>query len=88
LSTLVSSLGLPFGHGGAAVVVWIVLLSFGALVWLTYRLGQELFGRWVGVAAALVVIPRRRAPTARAPDTRSTSPLEIGSCVWISRTRR
>src|SRR4051812_26916250 len=58
LSTLVSSLGLPFGHGGDAVVVWIVLLSFGALVWLTFRLGEELFGRWVGVAAALVVLTR------------------------------
>src|SRR3954452_8889301 len=58
LSTLVSSLGLPFGHGGDAVVVWIVLLSFGALVWLTYRLGEELFGCWVGVAAALVVLTR------------------------------
>jgi hypothetical protein len=58
LSTLVSSLGLPFGHGGEAVIVWIVLLSFGALVWLTYRLGEELFSRWVGVAAAVVVLTR------------------------------
>src|SRR4051795_11376705 len=58
LSTLLSSLGLPFGHGGDALVVWTVLLSFGALVWLTYRLGEELFGRWVGVAAALVVLTR------------------------------
>src|SRR3954463_7468894 len=59
LSTLVSSLGLPSGHGGDAVVVWIVLLAFGALVWLTYRLGSELFdSRWVGAAAALVVLTR------------------------------
>src|SRR4051795_7338577 len=58
LSTLVSSLGLPFGHGGDALVVWIVLLSFGALVWLTYRLGEVLFGRWVGVTAAVVVLTR------------------------------
>src|SRR3954471_13194021 len=58
LSTLVSSLGLPFGHGGDAVVVWIVLLSFGALVWLTYRLGTVLFSQWVGAAAALVVLTR------------------------------
>jgi hypothetical protein len=58
LSTLVSSLGLPFGHGGDALVVWIVLLSFGALVWLTFRLGEVLFGRWVGVAAAVVVLTR------------------------------
>ncbi|MEA2441671.1 MAG: hypothetical protein QOH76_3095 [Thermoleophilaceae bacterium] len=58
LSTAVSSLGLPFGHGGDTVVVWIVLLSFGALVWLTYRLGAVLFSRWVGVAAAVVVLTR------------------------------
>src|SRR3954451_8702512 len=58
LSTLVSSLGLPFGHSGDAVSVWIVLLSFGALVWLTYRLGSVLFSTWVGAAAALVVLTR------------------------------
>jgi hypothetical protein len=58
LSTLVSSLGLPFGHGGDAVIVWIVLLSFGALVWLTYRLGSVLFSQWVGAAAAVVVLTR------------------------------
>jgi hypothetical protein len=58
LSTAVSALALPFGHGGEAVIVWITLLSFGALVWLTYRLGATLFTRWVGVAAALVVLTR------------------------------
>src|SRR5439155_169702 len=58
LSTLVSSLGLPFGHSGDAVVVWIVLLSFAALVWLTYRLGTVLFSSWVGGAAAIVVLTR------------------------------
>src|SRR3954447_9669834 len=58
LSTLVSSLGLPLGHAGDGVVVWIVLLAFGALVWLTYRLGEVLFSRWVGIAAAAVVLTR------------------------------
>jgi hypothetical protein len=58
LSTAVSSLGLPFGHGGDAVTVWIVLLSFGALVWLTFRLGTVLFSKWVGIAAAAVVLTR------------------------------
>jgi hypothetical protein len=59
LSTLVSSIGLPLGHSADAVVVWIVLLSFGALVWLTYRLGSELFdSRLVGAAAAVVVLTR------------------------------
>ena len=32
--------------------------AFGALVWLTYRLGAELFHPWVGVVAALVVLTR------------------------------
>jgi hypothetical protein len=58
LSTAVSSLGLPFGHGGDAVPVWIVLLSFGALVWLVYRLGTVLFSKWVGVVAAVLVLTR------------------------------
>jgi hypothetical protein len=58
LSTAVSSLGVLFGHGGDAVIVWIVLLSFGGLVWLTYRLGSVLFTRWVGAVAALVVLTR------------------------------
>ena len=58
LSTAVSSLGLPFGHDGDQVIVWIVLLSFGALVWLTYRLGTVVFSKWVGAAAALVVLTR------------------------------
>src|SRR4051812_36729961 len=58
LSTLVSSLGLPFGHAGDTLTVWIVLLSFGALVWLTYRLGTVLFSQWVGITAALVVLTR------------------------------
>jgi hypothetical protein len=58
LSTLVSSLGLPFGTGGDFVVVWIVLLSFGVLVWLTFRLGTVLFSPWVGGAAALAVLTR------------------------------
>jgi hypothetical protein len=58
LSTAVSSLGLPFGHDGDQVIVWIVLLSFGALVWLTYRLGTVVFSEWVGVVAAVVVLTR------------------------------
>jgi hypothetical protein len=58
LSIAISSLALPFGHGGDAVVVWSVLLSFGALVWLTYRLGHTLFGRVAGLAAAAVVLTR------------------------------
>lgn len=58
LSTAVSSLGLPFGHDGDQVIVWIVLLSFGALVWLTYRLGTAVFSGPVGAVAAAAVLTR------------------------------
>ena len=39
-------------------MLWLILLCFGVLVWLTYRLGAELFSPWVGVVAALVVATR------------------------------
>jgi hypothetical protein len=58
LATAVSSLALPFGSGADTAILWLTLLSFGALVFLTYRLGAELFTRWVGVVAALVVLSR------------------------------
>jgi hypothetical protein len=58
LSILISSLALAFGHGGDAVIVWSVLLGFGAVVWLTYRLGETLFGRAAGAIAAVVVLTR------------------------------
>jgi hypothetical protein len=58
LATAVSSLALPFGHGAPVAILWLTLLSFGALVYLTYRLGAELFHPLVGVAAALVVLTR------------------------------
>src|SRR3954447_6908207 len=38
LSTAWSALALPFGADGDRLMVWLVLLSFGALVWLAYRL--------------------------------------------------
>jgi hypothetical protein len=58
LATAVSSLALPFGHGASVAIIWLTLLSFGALVYLTYRLGSELFNPWVGLVAALVVVTR------------------------------
>src|SRR5215212_4066043 len=58
LETAVSLLALPFGQGGDAIMLWLVLLCFGALVWLAYRLGAELFSPWVGAVAALVVLTR------------------------------
>jgi len=58
LATAVSSVALPFGNGAPMAMLWITLLSFGALVYLTYRLGAELFSPWVGLVAALVVLTR------------------------------
>jgi hypothetical protein len=45
---------------GAAdhLMTWVVLLSFGALVWLVYRLGAQLFAPWAGVVAAAAVATR------------------------------
>src|SRR4051812_3885546 len=58
LETAASSLALPFGDHADTVVVWAILLTFGAVVYLVYRLGEQLFSRPVGVVAALVVLTR------------------------------
>ena len=58
LSTAWSMLAIPFGQDGDRLIVWSVLLSFGAVVWLAYRLGAELFSRPVGLVAALTVVTR------------------------------
>ena len=58
LATALSSLALPFGDGGDALVVWAVLLCFGLVGYLTYRLGAELFSPWVGLVAAVAVLTR------------------------------
>jgi hypothetical protein len=58
LETAVSVLATPFGDSGDQLMLWLILLCFGLLVWLTYRLGAELFGHWAGVVAALVVLTR------------------------------
>src|SRR3954468_798053 len=58
LQTAVSSLALPFGDAADDLATLGILLAFGALVWLTYRLGAELFNPWAGVVAALVVATR------------------------------
>src|SRR5690349_15166345 len=57
-SIALSFLGLPFGHGGGAVIVWLVLLGFGTLVWLSDLLGAELFNPSAGAVVALVVAAR------------------------------
>src|SRR4051795_6819527 len=58
LETAASLVAVPFGQGGDAIMMWLVLLCFGVLVWLAYSLGAELFSPWVGVVAALVVLTR------------------------------
>jgi hypothetical protein len=58
LETVVSMLATPFETGADTLLVWLMLLCFGAVVWLTYRLGAELFSPWVGAVAALVVLTR------------------------------
>src|SRR5829696_577843 len=58
LQTAVSSLALPFGDAADDVLTWMVLLCFGGLCWVTYRLGARLFSPWVGAVAALVVFTR------------------------------
>jgi hypothetical protein len=58
LASAVSSLALPLGHDADLAVLWLSLLAFGFLVYLTYRLGAQLFSPWVGAVAALVVLTR------------------------------
>ena len=58
LETALSLVAVPFGTGGDAIMSWAILLAFGLLVWLAYRLGDELFSPWVGVVTALVVLTR------------------------------
>jgi hypothetical protein len=58
LATAVGSLALPFGHSAPLVMLALTLLAFGALTYLTYALGAQLFSPWVGLVAALVVVTR------------------------------
>ena len=48
-------LGLVFGESADRVLVLVCLLSHALLVFGTYRLGAEVFGRWSGALAALFV---------------------------------
>jgi hypothetical protein len=58
LQTFVSFLALPLGNATDEVLAWLVLFAFGALLWIVYRLGTELFNGWVGVTAAVVILTR------------------------------
>lgn len=58
LQTLVSFLALPFGELTEDLLAWTVMVAFGALVWIVYQLGSELFNKPAGVLAALVILSR------------------------------
>ena len=58
LETVLSMLVTQFETGADTLLVWATLLCFGGVVWLTYRLGSELFSPWAGAVAALVVVTR------------------------------
>jgi hypothetical protein len=58
LSIAWSALGLPFGDGAGSAMVLLALLGLGVLVWVVFRLGQELLSPWVGAVAAAVVLTR------------------------------
>src|SRR3954469_6627817 len=47
-----------FGDSGEAVMLALVIAALGAVVVGVFRLGEQLFGRWVGVLAALIVATR------------------------------
>ena len=48
----------PLGEAAATLMLWAVLLCFGGVVHVVYRLGTELFSRPVGIVTALVVATR------------------------------
>ena len=58
LQTFVSFLALPLGSATAGALAWLVMLCFGGLCWVVYKIGKELFNDWVGVLAAIVIISR------------------------------
>lgn len=58
LQTFVSFLALPLGSATAGVLAWLVMLCFGGLCWVVYRIGKELFNDWVGVLAVIVIVTR------------------------------
>ena len=58
LANAVSVLALPFGSEADLAILGLTLLLFGGLVYVTYRLGAEMYHPAVGVVAALVVLTR------------------------------
>ncbi|MCW3066728.1 MAG: hypothetical protein JWN32_3900 [Solirubrobacterales bacterium] len=53
----------PFGRVADRILVLITLASFVVLVWGVYRLSRITFTRWVGWAAALLVVSRLDFPS-------------------------
>jgi hypothetical protein len=58
LSIAWSVIGLPFGDSAGSVMVLVALVGLGALVWVLFRLGEQLFSPWVGAVAGVVVLTR------------------------------
>jgi hypothetical protein len=58
LSIAWSVLGLPFGDHAGSIMVLLALIGLGALVWILFRLGEELYSPWVGAIAGAVVLTR------------------------------
>jgi len=90
LETAVSVLATPFETGSETLLVWLTLLCFGAVVWLTYRLGSELFSPWAGAVAALAVLTRpamERDALIGYQDT-AFAALIVGAVLLEARRRR
>jgi hypothetical protein len=90
LQMAVSSLALPFGEASDDLAALGVLVCFGVLVWLTFRLGAELFTPWVGVVAALVVFtrPALQRDAALAYQDIPFAALVVGAVLLEARRRR
>lgn len=58
LQTFASFLALPLGSAAAPVLAWLVLVTFGAIVWLVYLLGRDMFNPWIGALAAVIILTR------------------------------
>ena len=58
LATLFGALLSPLGDGAETALVVVAFLSLAALAYFVYRLGELWLNRWVGVAAAAIVLTR------------------------------
>jgi hypothetical protein len=58
LATLFGAIVSPLGDGAEAALVVVAFISLAALAYLVYRLGELWLNRWVGIAAAAIVLTR------------------------------